>query len=133
MGSFSKNRTDSLSVSERLQAATEELQELEKLVISGDSSPRVLSDFRGAVDSIRQTAWAVQQWIELRNQDRDPYSVLGMLAEERVRRATQINRDLAIDVESHEVGYDTEGLATLFRAVESLHDRLKPLFRKTPG
>jgi hypothetical protein len=133
MGSFSKNRTDSLSVSERLQAATEELQELEKLVISGDSSPRVLSDFRGAVDSIRQTAWAVQQWIELRNQDRDPYSVLGILAEERVRRATQINRDLTIDLESLEVGYETEGLAKLFRAVESLHDRLKPLFRKTPG
>lgn len=133
MGSISRNQNSDLSVSERLQAATEELQELEKLVISGDSSPRVLSDFRGAVDSIRQTAWAVQQWIELRNQDRDPYSVLGILAEERVRRATQINRDLTIDLESLEVGYETEGLAQLFRAVESLHDRLKPLFRKPPG
>ena len=35
-------------LSERLTAATQELQELEKLVISGDFSPRVLSDFRSA-------------------------------------------------------------------------------------
>jgi hypothetical protein len=130
MGSLSKNQGNSLSVSERLQAATEELQELERLVISGDSCPRVLSDFRGGVDSIRQTAWAVQQWIELRSQDRDPYSVLGILAEERVRRATQIARDLTIDLEALEVGWETEGLASLFRAVEGLHERLKPLFRK---
>jgi hypothetical protein len=130
MESFAKNQNSSLSLSERLQAATEELQELEKLVVSGDSSPRVLSDFRGAVDSIRQTAWAVQQWIELRKQDRDPYTVLGILSEERVRRATQIARDLTIDLESLEVGWETEGLAKLFHAVEGLYSRLKPLFKK---
>jgi hypothetical protein len=133
MGSLSPNQNDSLSISERLQAATEELQELERLVVSGDSSPRVLSDFRGAVDSIRQTAWAVQQWIELRRQDRDPYTVLSILSEERVRRATQINRDLTIDLEALEVGFETEGLAKLFHAVEGLHERLTPLFRKNPG
>ena len=42
------------SVSERLKAATDELQKLEQLVVSGDCAPRVLTEFRGAVDSIRQ-------------------------------------------------------------------------------
>ena len=69
-----------LSLSERLKAATDELQALEQLVVSGDSSPRVLSEFRGAIDSIRQTAWAVQQWAELKTQNRDPYTVLGLLS-----------------------------------------------------
>src|SRR5579863_7664494 len=73
------------TVSERLKAATDELQKLEQLVVGGDCSPRVLGDFRGAVDSIRQTAWAVQQWIELQRQQRDPYTVLGLLTEERVK------------------------------------------------
>ena len=118
------------SLSERLTVATHELQELEKLVISGDFSPRVLSDFRSAIDNIRQTAWAVQQWIELQQQERDPYSVLGILAAERVRRATQITRDLTIDLESMEVSLETLGLADLFHAVESLHMRLTPLFKR---
>jgi hypothetical protein len=118
------------SISERLKAATDELQKLEKLVVSGDCAPRVLNDFRGAVDSIRQTAWAVQQWTVLQEQHRDPYSVLGILEEERVRRAAQIARDLTLDLESMELGLETAGLAELFRAIEGLYSRLAPLFRK---
>jgi hypothetical protein len=118
------------SISERLQAATDELQQLEKIVLSGDCAPRVLSEFRGAVDSIRQTAWAVQQWTVLQSQNRDPYSVLGILSEERVRRATQLSRDLRLDLESLELNVETEGLDKLFQATKALYDRLAPLFRK---
>jgi hypothetical protein len=118
------------SVSERLKATTDELQKLEQLVVSGDCSPRVLAEFRGAVDSIRQTAWAVQQWIELQKQNRDPYTVLGLLTEERVRRAAQINKDLTMDLDSLELGLETEGLGKLYEAVRGLHERLLPLFRK---
>jgi hypothetical protein len=119
------------SVSERLKATTDELQQLEQLVVSGDCSPRVLAEFRGAVDSIRQTAWAVQQWIELQRQQRDPYTVLGLLTEERVRRAAQLNRDLTMDLDSLELGLETEGLGKLYEAVRGLHERLLPLFRKS--
>ena len=118
------------SVSERLKAATDELQKLEQLVVSGDCAPRVLSEFRGAVDSIRQTAWAVQQWTELQRQHRDPYTVLGILSEERVRRATQLTRDLTIDLQSLELGLETEGLEKLFQATKGLHEVLTRLFRK---
>lgn len=109
---------------------TDELQKLEQAVVSGDCAPRVLAEFRGAVDSIRQTAWAVQQWTELQQQHRDPYSVLGILAEERVRRATQLTKDLTIDLESLELELDTPGLDKLFQAIRGLHERLAPLFRK---
>jgi len=118
------------TVSERLKAATDELQKLEKLVVSGNCAPRVLNDFRGAVDSMRQTAWAVQQWSVLQEQHRDPYSVLGILQEERVRRAAQISRDLTLDLESMDLALDTAGLADLFHAIEGLYRRLTPLFRK---
>jgi len=130
MGLSGEGQAAARSVSERLKAATDELQKLEKLVVSGDCAPRVLNDFRGAVDSIRQTAWAVQQWSELQRQHRDPYTVLGILSEERVRRAAQIAKDLTLDLESLELGLETEGLANLFRAIEGLHQRLAPLFRK---
>jgi hypothetical protein len=118
------------SFSERLKAATHELQELEKLVVSADCSPRVLSEFRSAIDNIRQTAWAVQQWIHLQQQARDPYAVLGILSVERVRRAAQITKDLTVDLESLEVSLETEGMTNLFHAIEGLHERLAPLFKK---
>jgi hypothetical protein len=121
------------SVSERLKSTTDELQKLEQMVISGDCSPRVLADFRTAVDSIRQTTWAVQQWTELQSQHRDPYSVLGILTTERVRRATQITVDLTMDLDSMEMGLETEGLEKLYRAVRGLHERLLPLFRNNMG
>lgn len=118
------------SLSERVKAATHELQELEKLVLSGDFSPRVLSDFRTAVDNIRQTAWAVQQWAELKQQHRDPYTVLSILSQERVRRATQITKDLTLDLESLDLGLETPGLVELFQAIEGLRERLWPLVKK---
>jgi len=115
---------------ERLRRVTSELQELEHLVRSGNCAPRVLSEFRIAIDNIRQTAWAVQQWSDLQQRSRDPYTVLDVLAKERVRRATQIAQDLKMDLESLELSFDTEGLFELFQAIAGLHERLSPLFRK---
>jgi len=131
MGSSGVSHGRERSISERLKIATDELQKLELLVVSGDCSPRVLSEFRGAVDSIRQTAWAVQQWTELQSQNRDPYTVLGILSEERVRRATQLSRDLRIDLESLELSMETQGLDKLLEATKGLYERLVPLFRNS--
>jgi len=121
---------DKRTVSERLRTNTDELQRLEKLVLSGDCDPRLLAEFRSAVDSIRQTAWAVQQWNELQLQKRDPYKIIPILSAERVRRATQITKDLTVDLESLELGLETEGLEGLFLSVKRLYERLSPLFRR---
>ena len=121
--------TASRSIAERLRHTTEELKLLEQLIVSADFSPRILSEFRNAVDSVRQTARVAQMWAGLQRENRDPYSVMSTLSEDRVRRATQIAKDLTIDLESMEVDFGTEGLAELFRAIEALHERLLPLFR----
>ena len=121
-------QTESWSIARRLQQTTEELKTLEQLIVSGDFSPRILSEFRNAVDSVRQTARVVQTWMGLQQQHRDPYSVMSTLSEDRVRRATQIAKDLTIDLQSLEVDFGTEGLTELFQAIEALHERLAPLF-----
>ena len=117
------------SVTQRVQAATLELQGLEQLIVSGDFSPRILSEFRNAVDSIRHTARAVQTWIGLQQQNRDPYAVMSTMSADRVRRATQITKDLTVDLQAMEVDFETEGLEELFHAVEELRERLIPMFR----
>jgi len=121
---------EKLSITARLQAATTELRELEELVRSGDMDPRVLSEFRGAVDYIRTTTWAVQKWVGLEQQSGDPYSVLPILSAERVRRATQLAKDLSLDLQAVEVTFETPGLRELFEAIEDLYRRLAVLFKQ---
>jgi hypothetical protein len=116
-------------VSVRLQASTDELLELEQLIQPSDIDSSMLRDFRGAVDHIRTTVWAVQQWIELRERGSDPYPTLPVLARERVRRTTQLSKDLDLDLQTAEISIETEGLEDLFQAVDGLHRRLAPLFK----
>jgi hypothetical protein len=49
-----------------------------------------------------------QKWIELRDQSQDPYTALEILVVERIRCATQLNRELANDIESHDIGFETK-------------------------
>jgi len=121
--------TANRSIAERMRRTTEELKILEQLIVSADFSPRILSEFRSAVDSVRQTARVVQMWTGLQQEHRDPYSAMSTLSADRVRRATQIARDLTIDLQSLEVDFGTEGLTELFPAIEGLYERLVPLFR----
>jgi hypothetical protein len=116
------------SIADRLQRTTDELKVLEQLILGGDFSPRLLSEFRSAVDSIRGTARVVQMWVGLQEQRRDPYSAMSTMAEDRVRRATQITKDLTIDLQSTEVDFGTEGLTELYGAVRELLEQLVPLF-----
>jgi len=119
------------TLTDRLEAATSELQRLEDLVKSGELDQRVLTEFRNAVDHIRTTAWAVQKWVGLAEQSGgDPFSVLPIMSAERVKRATQICTDLALDLQTVDIGIDTPGITGLYNAVEDLHRRLGTLLKR---
>ena len=119
------------SFTARLLAATRELHQLEELVKSGNLDSRVLSEFRDAVDHIRSTTWAVQKWIGLSGKSGgDPFAVLPIMAAERVKRATQMSREISLDLQSVEVGFDTPGIVALFDAVGDLHRRLAALLKR---
>lgn len=112
------------NLSERVAQATDELQTIEKLIESGAVDSRILQDFREAVNHVRQTSWAVQRYLELRDKHQDPYSAVDLLVRERIRCATQLNRELGHDVESAEVDHETEGLAQLQMVVMKLAETL---------
>jgi hypothetical protein len=113
-------RPPACDISQRVGQATEELQAVEKLIESGAVDGRILQDFREAVNHVRQTSWAVQRWLELRDKKQDPYSAVDLLVRERIRCATQLNRELGHDVEGAEVDFETEGLGPLQAEVETL-------------
>src|SRR6266852_1975775 len=113
----------------RLKMAIDDLLKLEKAIRSGGMDTRVLREFRDAVDYVRKTAWALQELEERKAHQKDTATVRSLLTDERVRRATQLSKALASDMDSHEVTDGTPGAADLFRAIEGLYQRLAGLFK----
>jgi len=113
----------------RLKKTSAELVKLHHAMQSGNLDPRILREFRDAVDYVRKTAWAAEEWQERQLQKRDPQTVLPLITAERVRRATQLSDAIFADLAAHEVSSETAGMAELFRALERLHQNLADLFR----
>lgn len=112
----------------QLRRASAELLRLEEAIKQKDIDPLILREFRDAVDYVRKTAWAVQEWRERQIQHRDPSTVLSLLTMERIRRATTLTNDLLQDLQTQDVSDRTEGVAELQRTVEQLHRRLTQYF-----
>jgi len=110
-------------LTERLHQATAELRDLAQALPAGDIDGRVLVEFREAVNHVRQTAWAVQQWIQLKQEHADPFSVISMLAVERVRVAVLLMKTLTLDFDSSDVSMATEGIGDLHNAAKGFIER----------
>jgi hypothetical protein len=119
--------TGSSGTSSRLLKATSELRELNKVMRApapDEVDPRVLHDFREAMDHVRLTSWAAQQWLHQYRLDGNPETALSILTAERIRRATQLNFELSEDLEQQEEPLDRHRLEKLYAAVERLYMQL---------
>ena len=112
----------------RLKKTSDELVRLNHVMQSGNIDARILREFRDAVDYVRKTAWAAEEWQERQLQRRDPSTVLPLITAERIRRATQLSDAISADLAAHEVSSETTGMQDFFRAVERVYQRLKDLF-----
>jgi hypothetical protein len=113
----------------QLKKACADLVKLEYDMRSGPIDPRILTEFRDAVDHVRKTAWAVQEWQERQSRHHDPHTVLPLLTAERIRRATQLCDAITADSAAHEVARETVGIDEFFQAVERVHQSLLALFK----
>jgi hypothetical protein len=113
----------------QLKKACADLVRLEYDMRSGPTDQRVLREFRDAVDNVRKTAWAVQEWQERQSQRQDPHAVLPLLTAERIRRATQLCDAITTATAAHEVARETVGIEEFFRAVEGVRQSLLGLFK----
>jgi hypothetical protein len=113
----------------QLKKACAELVKLEYDLRWSPIDDRVLREFRDAVDHVRKTAWAVQEWQEREARRQDPYTVLPLLTAERIRRATQLCDAINTASTAQEVTRETVGIDEFFRAVERVHQSLSDLFK----
>jgi hypothetical protein len=115
-------------LSSRLKKTNEELKDLQDSVKTGMINVKALMDFRNATERARQASVAVQQWLEAQGKGNDPYKLMSQVMSQRVDMATQLVKDVARDLESLDVDYDTPGLPELNKAVRTLAERLSKLF-----
>ena len=116
----------------QLRKTSNELMQLEQAIRTGGIDHRILVDFRDAVDHVRKTAWAVQEWQERQIQHHDPHTVLPLLTTERIRRAAQLGDAIVSDLTANEVNRDTPGIERLYAAVTRMQQLLSDLFRDAP-
>jgi len=114
----------------QLKKACADLVKLEYDMRSGTIDQRVLSEFRDAVDNVRKTAWAVQEWQERQSRQQDPQTVLPLLTAERIRRATQLCDAIAAASAAQDITRQTVGIEEFLRAVERVHQSLGELFKE---
>lgn len=112
----------------QLKKTSAELVRLERVMKSGSVDPRILREFRDAVDYVRKTAWAVQEWQERQLQNHDPQTLLPLITAERIRRATQLTRAIMADMAVQDVTSETAGIEEFFQAVKNLNESLAGLF-----
>ncbi len=115
-------------ISSRLKKTNEELKDLQHLVKTGTINVKVLMEFRSATERARQASAAVQDWLETQGKGNDPYKLMARVMSQRVEMATQLISDVAHDLESGDVDFETPGLAELYKSVQTLAERMKRLF-----
>ncbi len=109
------------SISVRLQTVTSELREIHNLLTcSEEADPRILTDFRDALNRVRNAAWAVEQFANSKVSDTDPKTVMSVLAGERVRVTYQLCKLVEGDLSNSEIKFQIGQLMQLHEATKDL-------------
>jgi len=120
-----KAATRSVSVSRRLEKAITQLTTIQALLISNEGlDERILTDFRDALNRVRNVAWSTQQFAALKATEQDPASLLSILAGERIRVTFQLIQLVQSDLANHEIKFQAGQLIQLQEALKGLGDQL---------
>ncbi len=109
-----------------------ELNELEQHLVKEKVDPRLIAQFHDAMEHTRQTAWTVQQWVDLRDTGGDPFEVLPQLEAERMHLLMKLSKNVVADIDSTSINEFTAGLDEMYRAVQQLYKSLSKLFDQSP-
>jgi len=117
-----------VSISVKLQNITTQLREIQDLLtLQEQIDPRILTDFRDAVNRVRNTAWALEQYANSKTAEADPTPVLNLLAGERVRVAYQLLRLVQTDLTNPRIQFQKGQLLQLQKVTEELAHQLRAL------
>jgi hypothetical protein len=111
---------------DRLQRVCSELAEFHVELRESDIEPEALRVLQDTADQLRKTAWALQQGME--GQSTNKNGLEALLADERMRLASQLNRDIAEDLEAGRIRTDQDGLSAYMRVLNQAMERVDRVF-----
>ena len=116
----------------RLQRITTELRRIQdSLAEEREVDSRILTDFRDAVNRIRNTAWAMEQFANSKTMKTDPDPLLSLVAGERIRAAYQLAGLVQADLANPQIRFQRGQLVSLFDATQELRDKLREAIEQT--
>ena len=107
-----------------------ELQRLYEILLAGDLEPRVLTDFRDALNRVRTAAWAAQQYVIRKETEQDSGSVLSLLVGERIRVTYQLCQTISDDLKRTDIDFQAGSLVQLHEATKALIGQLERVINK---
>ena len=118
--------SSAISISGTLQNVTTELRKAQNVLTKqeGDIDPRILTDFRDALNRVRNTAWAVEQYLQSKATESESQTVLSIVSGERVRVTYQLCKLVTADLANHEIPFQKGQLIQLRDATHELGTHL---------
>lgn len=111
-------------VSQRIMTTLAELNELEQNLVKEQVDPRLIAQMHDAMEHLRQTAWTVQQFLDLTSSGGDPFEVLPQLEAERMQMLGKLAHNVNADIDSTSVNEFTLGVSELYETIQGLYRRL---------
>jgi PilZ domain len=111
-------------VSQRIMRTVGELSELEQSLVKERVDPRLIAQFHDAVEHVRQTAWTLQQWLDLNASGGDPFDVLPQLEAERMHMLGKLAHNVNADIDASSINEFTLGISELHETIQALYRRL---------
>jgi PilZ domain len=120
-------------LSQKIMRTINEVNDLEQFLVKERLDPRLIAQFHDAVGHLRQTAWTMQQWVELNATGGDPFEVLPQLEAERMQMLTKLAHNVNADIDATSINEFTLGVSELYETVEGLYRRLRKMLIMDDG
>jgi hypothetical protein len=127
------NQSNMNSLSQRISQSVNDLNGLEQELVKERMDPRLLAQFHDAIGHIRQTAWTLQQWMDLESKGGDPFEVLPQLEGERMQMLGKLAHNVTADIDSTSINQFTLGVSELYETIQHLYRRLHKMLVDESG
>ena len=115
------------AMSQGIIRAIGELTEMEQNLVKARIDPRLIAQLHDAVEHVRQTAWTVQQWVDLNTTGGDPFDVLPQLEAERMQMLRKLAHNVTADIDAESINHYTLGISDLYETIDQLYRRLRKM------
>jgi len=115
------------AMAQKIMRAIGDLNELEQNLVKDRVDPRLIAQLHDAVEHLRQTAWTVQQWVDLNSGGGDPFDVLPQLEAERMHMLGKLAHNVTADIDAISINRYTLGISDLYEKIQQLHRRLRKM------